>query len=153
VRELNDAQMAVLDRIGADHLVEADRLQQELDSKMREAEFRWKFDPMILSLAGYHRKNAYMIKHWQEYAAGRFPKDPLLEEGRSRFFETLLINPVDYGALNGLGNILLFQGELDAAEFFVSSAIKCAKKDGVDYWQAKDDLDLIRSRLKAANSK
>jgi hypothetical protein len=66
VRELNDAQVAVLDRIGADHLVEADRLQQELDSKMREAEFRWKFDPMILSLAGYHRKNAYMIKHWQE---------------------------------------------------------------------------------------
>jgi hypothetical protein len=39
-----------------------------------------------------------------------------------------LINPIDYGALNGLGNILLFQGEFDAAEFFVSSAIKCAKK-------------------------
>jgi len=34
-----------------------------------------------------------------------------------------LINPIDYSALNGLGNILFFQGELDAAEFFVSSAI------------------------------
>jgi hypothetical protein len=90
-----------------------------------------------------------MIKPWQEYSAGRFPKDPLLEEGRSRFFETLLINPIDYSALNGLGNILLFQGELDAAEFFVSSAIKCAKKDGADYWQAKHDLELIRSRLAA----
>ena len=45
----------------------------------------------------------------------------------------LLINPIDYGALNGLGNILLFQGELDGAEFFVSSAIRCAKKDGADY--------------------
>jgi len=32
--------------------------------------------------------------------------------------------------LNGLGNILLFQGELEAAEFFVSSAINCAKTDG-----------------------
>ena len=106
---------------------------------------------MILNLAGYHRKNGHMIKHWQENSVGRFPKDPLLEEGRSRFFETLLINPIDYGALNGLGNILLFQGELDAAEFFVSSAIKCAKKDGADYWQAKHDLDLIRSRLKAPN--
>ena len=109
---------------------------------MRAAELRWKVDPMILSLAGYHRKNAYMIKHWQEYSTGRFPKDPLLEEGRGRFFETLLINPIDYSALNGLGNILLFQGELDGAEFFVSSAIKCAKKDGADYWQAKHDLSV-----------
>ena len=38
------------------------------------------------------------------------------------------INP-----LNGFGNILLSLGDLDAAEFFVSSAINCAKKDGVDY--------------------
>jgi len=153
IRELNDAQMAVLDRVGANDLVDAERLQQELDVKMRAAELRWKVDPMILSLAGYHRKNAYMIKHWQEYCAGRFPRDTLLEEGRSRFFETLLINPIDYSALNGLGNILLFQGELDAAEFFVNSAINCAKKDGVDYWQAKDDRELIRSRLKAAKAK
>ena len=145
--------MAVLDRIGADDLVEADRLQQELDVEMREAELRWKFDPTILSLAGYHRKNGYMVKHWQEYSAGRFPKDPLLTEGRSRFIETLLINPIDYSALNGLGNILLFEGELDAAEFFVSSAIKCAQKDGVNYWQAKNDLELIQSRLQAANLK
>jgi hypothetical protein len=152
-RELNDGQMAVLGRVGNNDLVDAERLQQELDVKMRAAELRWKVDPMILSLAGYHRKNAYMIEHWQEYSAGRFPKDPLLEEGRSRFFETLLINPIDYSALNGLGNILLFQGELDAAEFFVSSAINCAKKDGADYWQAKHDLELIRSRLKAAKPK
>ena len=84
IRELNDAQMAVLDRVGANDLVDVERLQQELDVKMRAAELRWKVDPMILSLAGYHRKNAYMIKHWQEYAAGRFPKDPLLETGRYR---------------------------------------------------------------------
>jgi len=115
---------------------------------MRAAELCWNVDPMILSLAGYHRKNAYMIRHWQEYSAERFPKDTLLEEGRSRFFEILLINPIDYSALNGLRNILLFQGELDAAEFFVSSAITCAKKDRVD-WQAKHDLELVRSRLAA----
>jgi TIR domain len=150
IHELNDGQMAVLDRVGND-LVEAARLQQELDPKMHAAELRWKYDPVILSLAGYQRKNAYMIKHWEEYSAGRFPKDSLLEEGRPFFFQTLLINPIDYNALNGLGNILLFQGELDAAEFFVTSAIKCAKKAGVDYWQAKQDLKLIRSRLKAAN--
>jgi hypothetical protein len=44
-------------------------------------------------------------------------------------------------------------GELDAAEFFVSSAIHCAKKDGADYWQAKHELELIQSRLKAAKPK
>jgi TIR domain len=153
IRELNDAQMTVLGRVGANDLVDAERQQQELDVKMRAAELRWKVDPMILSLAGYHKKNAYMIKHWQEYCAGRFPKDPLLEEGRSRFFETLLINPIDCSALNGLGNILLFQGELDAAEFFVISAINCAKKDGADYWQAEHDLELIRSRLKTPKPK
>jgi hypothetical protein len=152
-RELNDAQMAMLGRVGDNDLVDAARLQQELDVKMRTGELHWTVDPMILSFAGYHRKNGYMIKHWQEYCAGRFPKDPLLEEGRSRFFETLLINPIDYSALNGLGNILLFQGELDAAEFFVDSAIKCAKKDGADYWQANHDLKLIRNRLKAAELK
>ena len=63
-----------------------------------------------------------------------------------------MINPIDYNALNGLGNILLFQGELDAAEFFVSSAIKCAKNDGVDYWQAKGDLKLIQSRMGNRNA-
>jgi hypothetical protein len=44
-------------------------------------------------------------------------------------------------------------GELDATEFFVSSAIYCAKKDGTGYWQAKHDLELIRSRFKAAKPK
>src|SRR5215467_5886851 len=150
IHELNDGQMAVLDRVGND-LAEAARLQQELDIKMHDAELRWKYDPVILSLAGFHRKNAYMVKHWEEYSAGRFPKDSLLEEGRPFFFETLLINPIDYNALNSLGNILLFQGELDAAEFFVTSAIKCARKEGVDYWQAKQDLEVIRSRLQATN--
>ena len=46
-----------------------------------------------------------------------------------------------------------FHRELNAAEFFVSSAIKGAKKDGDDYKQAKNDLELIRGRLRAAQSK
>jgi hypothetical protein len=48
-------------------------VQKELDVKMFAAEnARWKDDPTILSLAGYHRKNAYMIKHWDQYCAGEF---------------------------------------------------------------------------------
>jgi hypothetical protein len=92
IRELNNAQMAVLDRVGADDLMDAERLQQEPDVKMHAAEQRWKFDPMILSLAGYHRKNGYMIKHWQEYSAGRFPKDPLFIGGRT---QSVLRNLID----------------------------------------------------------
>ena len=153
INELNDRQMAVMERIGSDDLAGAEKLQNDSDPYMAEAELDWKYDPIILNLAGYHRKNAYMIKHWPEYCAGRFPRDPLLGEARSRFFETLLINPVEYSALNGLGNIFLFQGELDAAEFFVSSAIKWAKKDGVDYWQAKNDWKIIQSRLGTKNDK
>ena len=69
----------------------AERLQQELVVKMRAAESRWKVDPMILSLGGYHKKSGYMIKHWEEYSAGRFPKDPLLEKRA----ELLLRNVID----------------------------------------------------------
>jgi TIR domain len=95
-----------------------------------------------------HRKNAYMLKHWEAYCAGRFPPDALLAEGRTRLFATLFANPIDYTALNGLGNILLFAGELDAAEFFVQSAVKCAAREGVAYPEATHDLQLIRSRTR-----
>ncbi len=74
IRELNDAQMAVLGRIGDNDLVDAERLQQELDVKMGAAELRWKVDPMILSLAGYHRKNAYMINTGRNTARDSFRK-------------------------------------------------------------------------------
>src|SRR5215470_1667257 len=122
INDLNDRQAAIMECVGRDDLVGAEKLQNDLDPNMTAAESHWKYDPTILNLAGYQKKNAYMITHWDEYCAGRYPKDPLLDEARSRFFETLLINPIEYGALNGLGNIFLFQGELDAAEFFVRSA-------------------------------
>jgi len=150
IYQLADRQMAVTDCLGRDDLAGAEKLQRDLDPSMSAAESQWKFDPTILNLSGYHKKNAYMIAHWAEYCAGRYPKDPLLDEGRSRFFETLLINPIEYSALNGLGNIFLFQGELNAAEFFVSCAIRCSQKAGVDYWQAKNDLKIIQSRLNAS---
>ncbi|MDP2840887.1 MAG: toll/interleukin-1 receptor domain-containing protein [Candidatus Methanoperedens sp.] len=122
------------------------RLQKKSDAEMHVAEKRWRYDPTILNLAGYHRKNAYMIKYWDEYCAGRFPRDTLLDEGERFFFVSLFGNPLDYGALNGLGNILYFKGELDAAAFFVGRAIACAEEAGVDYEDAKHDLALIRHR-------
>jgi tetratricopeptide (TPR) repeat protein len=124
------------------------RLQKKLDAEMHAAEKRWRYDPTIQNLAGYHRKNAYMFKHWDEYCAGRFPHDPLLEEGERFFLASLFGNPLDYSALNGLGNVLYFEGELDAAAFFVERAIACAEEADVDYEDARHDLALIRQRTR-----
>ena len=123
------------------------RLQKLLDPEMRAAEKRWRFDSTILNLAGYHRKNAYMFKHWDEYCAGRFPADRLLDRAEWFFYRTLFVNPLDYSALNGLGNILLFEGELPAALFFVERAIEISQKAGVDYQDAKSDRQLILRRM------
>ena len=148
INRINDQQMGILDRLDREDLSGARKGQAKLDPVMHAAEKQWRYDPTILNLAGYHRKNAYMLKHWDEYSAGRFPRDPVLKEGERYFLETLLINPVDYGALNGVGNILLFEGELSAAEFFVRRAIEEAAKDGIDYKYAKHDLEVIRSRTR-----
>ena len=141
------AQQTELDSAG--DLAKAPRLHAETEKLMRPAEKRWRYDPTILNLAGYHRKNAYMLRHWAEYCAGRFPPDPVLLKGERFFFDTLFVNPTDYGALNGLGNVLLFEGELEAAEFFVRRAIEWAERDGVRYDAAIHDLGVIRSRMAA----
>jgi hypothetical protein len=149
INRINDQQMSILDRLDREDLSGARKGQAKLDPVMHAAEKQWRYDPFILNLAGYHRKNAYMLKHWDEYCAGRFPRDPVLAEGERHFLETLFINPVDYSALNGVGSILLFEGELNAAEFFMERAIAEAAKDGVDYKDAKHDLEVIRSRTRA----
>jgi hypothetical protein len=150
IRELADGQRAALYALSRGDTTGAKDLQRRLDPKMHAAEAQWRFDPTILNLAGYHRKNGYMIGHWAEYCAGRFPKDPLLREAERFFFDTLFVNPNDHSALNGAGNVLLFEGELESAEFFVEKAVECAAADGVDYREAKHDLRLIRSRARTS---
>jgi hypothetical protein len=85
-----------------------------------------------------------MLKHWDAIQAGRPPKDRLLERAERFFFDTLFYNPNECSAINGLGNVLLFERELDAAEFFVRRAIVLARKQGGDYSAAKRDLALIQ---------
>ncbi len=148
ISHIYDQQAAVLDLLSRGDVAGARKMQAKLDAEMRAAEKRWRYDPFILNLAGYHHKNSYMLKHWDEYCAGRFPRDDELQAGERRFFDTLFANPVDYGALNGLGNILLFEGELFAAEFFMERAVQCAAKDGVVYQSAIDDLAMIRRRTR-----
>jgi tetratricopeptide (TPR) repeat protein len=123
------------------------RRQKLLDPDMHAAEKRWRFDSTILNLAGYHRKNAYMFKHWDEYSAGRFPADPLLDAAERFFDNALFVNPLDYSALNGLGNVLSFEGELEAALFFVEKAITIAHDAKVEYNAAINDRQVIRRRM------
>lgn len=141
IRLLNQEQHEMLDRIPSD---EARQWQQHLDGAMQRVLAMWPFDAMILNLAGYHYKNAYLLKHWDAIQAGRSPKDPLLEQAERFFFDSLFVDPNDYNALNGLGSVLILERELEAAEFFVRRALDLAAQAGIDYDDAKHDLALIQ---------
>ncbi len=121
----------------------------KVDGVMELALKTWPLDPMIVNLAGYQLKNAYMLRFWDAIQAGRSPDDPQLVLSERRFFETLAINPNDPSALNGLGSILMFRRDLDAAEFFIRTAIAVAKRQGIAYGAAKGDLALLK-RFKTA---
>ena len=60
-----------------------------------------------------------------------------------KFFEALYVNPNDLSAINGLGSILFYELELDAAEFFVRKAIELSKIHHMKYDAAEQDLALI----------
>jgi len=126
------------------NLEEARRVHAEGEAMIRDAEKRWKYDPMVLALSGYHHKNAYLLKHWEKIQAGRTPKDPLQLRAEAKFFETLFVNPKDPSSLNGLGSVLIGEREYNAAEFFILRAIEFA---GGTYPEAEHDLALARRYL------
>jgi hypothetical protein len=118
----------------------AKAVHQVLDSEMKEALARSAEDADILNLAGYHKKNAYMIKHWRAIQAQEARPDPLLSQAEAFFYRSLAIRPDNASALNGLGSVLLLRRDLDAAEFFVRRAI--ARANG-HYDEAQQDLQTI----------
>jgi hypothetical protein len=133
-----------LNSMGAEDMRAATRAHKEADKELAKARNAWPFDHCLLNMAGYHAKNEYLIKHWGAVQAGQRPKDRLLDRAQRLFFETLFVDPNDCSPLNGLGSILMLQHELDAAEFFVTRAIKLAKRAGIIYSAAKEDLASIR---------
>jgi len=150
-REVSDAiariaggQQALLEQLPKIGLTRAARAQVHLGDLMDKALQAWPLEPMIVTLAGYNLKNAYMLKHWDAIQAGRAPDDPLLAQAEQRFFETLAIDPADPSALNGLGSILMFRQDLDGAEFFILAAIAQADRKNMDYPDAEHDLALLR---------
>lgn len=140
---LANGQDKVNDALGKRRFAAAARAQQALDAPMADAEARWGFDLTVLNLGGYHRKNAYMVKYWDQIQAGRPPKDPLLLEAERRFFEAALVDPKDLAAINGLASVLVFELELDIAAFFNDRALALAAKAGVTYDAAEQDKALI----------
>ena len=143
IQALARAQMEVMNQLGRGDLGKAKKIQALADEAMRKAEKAWRFDSTILNLGGYHRKNEYTVKHWDAIQAGRPPKDSVLVRAERFFFDTLFVDPTNYSALNGLGSILIYERDLDAAEFFIRRAISIAERDNVDYPEAKHDLEMI----------
>jgi hypothetical protein len=142
VNGIGTAQIAVVQAMTED-FQKAEEANTQVESALNSAKEMAPLDPMILNLSGYQCKNNYMFKYWDAIQAGRAPKDPLLLDGERYFFETLCVDPLDPSALNGLGSILMFERELDAAEFFQRRAIELVKRSGGNYEAAQHDLDLI----------
>jgi TIR domain-containing protein len=97
-------------------------------------------DPLVLNLTAYQYKNTYMLKYWPQIQAGRAPEDRLLARAERNFFDVLSGNPSDESAINGLGTVLFYERELEAAAFFQRRAAALAKRRGMDYQAAKSDL-------------
>jgi tetratricopeptide (TPR) repeat protein len=146
-------QAQVLDALRAGDLVRSRTLQAALDKIVKDALKRWRSDEMILNLAGYGLKNAYLTKHWNEVSTGEYPWDPVLIKAEQMFHAALGIRPDDPSAKNGLGNIYWFRRDLDAAEFFVRHAIAGARRQGVRYQAAEQDLKVIRREKAARNAR
>jgi tetratricopeptide (TPR) repeat protein len=143
VKDIADAQSRVLDRLGDRQVPKALALQARAGARLDTALPVWRLEPMVLNLAGYDAKNRYLLRHWDAIQAGRPPKDRLLRKAERYFFEALFADPNDCSALNGLGSILTFERDLDAARFFIRRAIVLAKREGLDYREAKQDLAMI----------
>ena len=143
IQRIDQGQREVTNRLFHRDLSGAKEKQQIVHGLTVDAEKAWPLELMVLNLAGYHRKNAYMVKHWAAIQAGRPPKDRSLERAERFFFEALFVNPNDYSALNGLSSILIFERDLEAAELFNSRAIALAEQDGIDYTAAKVDRATI----------
>jgi len=143
INRIASGQWALLEQMEG-NLTKAAQMQALLDDVVDKARQRWPHEPEIANLAGYHLKNAYMLKHWDAIQAGRARDDPVLAQAEQRFFETLAIDPTDPSALNGLGSILVFRRDLDAAEFFIRAAIAQADRMNMPYPEAEHDLALVR---------
>lgn len=152
VASISRQQDSILRAMDSGDTPAAARLQAKLGPVVDAALRKYPQDADIVGLAGYHLKNAYLLKHWQAFQRGQSPADPLLERAEARFWAALRCRPNDASALNGIGNILWLRGELDAAEFYIARSVERARAEGFDYPYAEDDLRHLRQE-RAARAK
>jgi hypothetical protein len=144
IGDIAQRQQEILELIGQWRIDDARKKQAALTPRVKRALKHWRLDPRLQNVSAYHLKNAYMLCHWDAIQAGQGPRDdPVLQRAERRFLGTLSIDPWDPEAVNGLGSILLFRRNLDAAEFFVTAAIAEAKRRGWTYPDAEADLALV----------
>jgi hypothetical protein len=145
IAEIRLGQSDVLDHLDRNELESARIGQTALDSMVEDALSAWPVDPVVSNLAAYHAKNAYMVRYWAEIQAGRVSGDDhLLAVAEDRFLDSLALDPTDPGALNGLATILFYRFELNAAEFFIRATLRESDLRGLDYRDAKRDLEMVR---------
>jgi TIR domain-containing protein len=135
-------QMQEMEALGREDLDATRKIHAAAEKQVASALKRFPLESKVLNVAGYHQKNAYMLKHWDAIQAGRAPPDRILQRAERYFFAALQADPTDPSALNGVGSVLLFERELDAAAFFQRCALKSAKRLGFDYPEARQDLQL-----------
>lgn len=148
IATLANAQQALIGILVQQGPNKAAEVQAQLDPLMDKSLAVGSSDSMILNLAGYHKKNAYMIKYWQAIQARQAPQDELLDESERFFYSSLSIIPNNPSALNGLGSVLLLRRDLDAAEFFIRRALVRSREQNIPYQAAEQDLQTVL-RLKA----
>jgi len=144
VQRIMVGQDEVLQALDANDRASAEQLQRNLSGLVDAALREQPNDPYILALAGYDKKNQYLIRYWTDVQARLSPKDALLDEAAGFFFKALSISPDDPSALNGLGSVFMLRRDLDAATFYVTRALARTQQEGLDYPAAQQDLQLIQ---------
>lgn len=133
------AQSQMLDALDEGEIALARRRQRLLEREVRALVRKYPLDSRAAAVWAYNAKNAVLLDHDAEIAAGVRVVDPRLEDARWRFLRALWLDPFNPEALNGLGTIAWFGHDLDTAEFFVRAALRREP----DYPAARRDLALI----------
>jgi tetratricopeptide (TPR) repeat protein len=152
VEEILARQSEILGVLGSGNVARAQQLQDGVKPTVDAALRANPSDRYLLALAGYDKKNQYMIRHWEEIQTGQSPGDPALDEAAALFFKVLSVHPDDPSALNGLGSVFILRRDLDAAEFYITRALERSREENVTYLAAEEDLELVR-RLRRSGSK
>lgn len=139
IDRLGRAQGEVLDALDAGALALSRSRQRRLEREVRALVRKYPLDSRAAAVWAYNAKNAVLLDHEAEIAAGVRVVDPRLDDARWRFLHALWLDPFNAEALNVLGTIAWFGHDLDTAEFFVRAALRREP----DYPAARHDLALI----------